>query len=331
MRTFHLMWLLAFVLLTAGNLQARQNQSIVLGQFLQTMPVPQPSLKQMMAANKNYDAVEQEFRNAYGILNNQSSSLYQPIYQRYNKAAVNGGSKKASAAEQTILNAMEQSAKGLSDHVQFDVFKMQMLNRPLVGNGRPVWALQQPAPESPAALKTYQQLKALEASFDWKAFSVAAENFLPKFGQMDKQVEAINKKFSADLQNIPKKKLTAPEGFTYETEDPEKAIALWQQHGQQKQKAFDQQYALVYAWWSQQYKKLSAVAEDLDAFSVHINDDETGGMSTLKPLLADLQLRTLEAFYQLTAVSQQLFNDTTLALAGEAQVKDAISIYQQLK
>lgn len=131
MRALIISLLSAFVLLTTGKLVAQQNESVRFKELLQTLPMPQPSLREMMAMNKSYDAVEKDFGQAYRSQNNLISSLYQPIYERYKKAA-NTGLVKLSPAEQTIMTALKQTSKGLSDDLQFDVFKMQMANCSLV-------------------------------------------------------------------------------------------------------------------------------------------------------------------------------------------------------
>jgi hypothetical protein len=330
MRTIFIRSVTALGLLTAGSVYAQQDDPVRLGKFLQTMPRPQTTLPEMMANYKGSDAVEKAFSTAYQAIHKTITYLYSPVYERFQKAAGNPGSMKLTAAEQTIMATFRQGSKGLSAAVQFDFFKMQMINRLPVGNGKPMWALTIPSPKSAFALKIYQQLKTLEAGFDWKLFNVAAENYLPKFGSVDKTIEALNKKFITDQQNIPKKQVMIFEGVKQEIEDPEKAAALWAQHGAEKQKAFARQYASVYTWWNQQYQKLAAIGGDLDALA---SEAGSGGedLSTLKPFLVDLQIRTWEALERLTAVSQQLHHDSLIALASEQQVKEAIAMYRQLK
>jgi hypothetical protein len=320
----------ALVLVATGNAYAQQNDPIRFGQFLETMPRPQRTIREMMIRSESNDAIEKAFGTAYQMINNTISSLYGPVYERFLKAAGNPGSIVMTAAEQTMMKAFRQGAKGLSDAVQFDFFRMQMVTRSQVGNGKPMWTAAMPSPKSLPAINIYQQLKALEASFEWETFKAEAENHLPKFEGVDKSIEALNKKFTTDQQNLPKKKIAIAEGLSQEMEDPEKAAALWEQHGVQKQKVFEQRYALVYLWWSQQCQILSALGAKLDALAVQA---ENGGeeFKTLKPLLADLQVRTWEALEKIVAVGQQLYTENLIALASQQQVREAIEMYKQFK
>ena len=320
----------AVSLLTAANVYAQEQAPVSLSKFIQTMPLPKPSLKEMMAENTSNDVVEKNISNAFTTINNQINILYKPVYERFQKATANAGLLKLTAAEQSMMTNVRLGAKGLSSASQFDFFRLQMAHRLPVGGGRPMWASETPAATSPAAQKIYQQLKTLEAGFNWKVFLSTADQYVLRFSSANKSLEAINKNFNTELENLPKKKVVLT-GFTHETADPDKAIALCRKYGVQREQAFEEEYLATYSWWNQHYQKLRATGESLDALAVQLNSMEDGSGRSIQPFLIDLQIRTLEALYKLTAVTQRLYNDRLIAMIGEQQLKDMIDLYTQYK
>ncbi len=294
------------------------------------MPKPKPSLKEMMAENITYGAVEKMVHTSFKTANQAIAFLYGPIYERFQAAASNPGSLKLTAAEQTMMTNVRLATKGLAATSQFDFFRLQMLQRAVVGNGRPMWASAMPVIKTPLAEKIHQQLKTLEASFDWKAFLLLSENYVMKLGSVNKNLDAVHKKFNADRQKLPKKKVTTAEGFSVELEDPQKAIVLWQNYGLNVQVAFEEEYRSNYTWWNGQYQKLTSIGASLDALSLQLTN---GGeeAAPLQAVLTDLQIRIWEAFHKLTAVTQRLYNDRLVALISEQQVKEAVEMYRQYK
>lgn len=307
---------------------AQQDETMPFDAFFQTMLVPQPSLRETMQAKADAEFIDRKMAGVYKTINANLSALYGPVYERYQKAAA-GNTAMLTKAEQTILTSMKQGARGLSASVQFDFFKSLMEKRPLVLNGKPMWSNETVA-GSADVQAVYQQLKTLEASFDWKSFQQAAEGYLPKFGDMDPAIGALNKKLTADLETLPKKKVTMKGGFTQEMEDPEEVVKLWKQHGAEKEKTFAQQYNKIYAWWKPQYTRLKAISEKLDELKTRVEGDYPK-LKTAQSFLADLQIRTWEALYRLSAVSQRLYNDTLIALASEQQIDQMTKIYTGLK
>jgi hypothetical protein len=297
---------------------------------MQTMPQPKPSLKEMMAQNISNNAVESMINTSYKTADQTIASLYRPIYERFQNVSRNPGLIKMTAAEQTMIANFRSATKGLTANSQFDFFRLQMLYRPVVGNGKPMWALAMPLAKTPSAERIYQQMKTLEGSFDWKDFQSSSEKYVMKFGGVPKNLDAVHKKFNADLQNLPKKKVTTGEGFSVELEDPQKAIALWRNYGVKTQQALEEEYQLNYSWWNEQYQKLKTIGISLDALSVQLSNAE-GEASSLQDMLADLQIRTWEAIYKLSAVTQRLYNDRLIGLMNEQQVKQAIEMYRQYK
>jgi hypothetical protein len=320
----------AVSLLTAANVYAQEQAPVALSKFIQTMPLPKPSLKEMMAENITNDVVEKNISGAFATIDKQIKVLYQPVYERFQKATANAGLLKLTAAEQSMMTNVRLGAKGLSSAVQFDFFRLQMTHRLPVGGGRPMWAFETPVATSPAAQKIYQQLKTLEAGFNWKVFLSTADQYVLKFGSTNKSLDAINKNFNTELENLPKKKVILT-GFTHETADPDKAIALCRKYGVQREQAFEEEYLATYSWWNQHYQKLRATGESLDALAVQLNSMEDGSGRSIQPLLDDLQIRTWEALYKLTAVTQRLYNDRLIGLLGEQQVKEMIDLYTQYK
>jgi len=289
--------------------------------FPEKMLQPKATLEEMMTAKPGADFIDKKIATDYKAINGALSNLYQPIYERYKKAA--GNIASLTKEEKAFAADMKQGANGLSAGVQFDVFKTLMGRRPLVLGGKPLWS--NIVITKPTAL--HQQLRSLEAGFDWKAFHHAAESYLPKFGDIDPVIEALNKKLTADIERLPKKKVAIAGGITSEMKDPEQVIRLWRQHGADKQKAFAKQYNKVYAWWNTQYVKLKLLAEALDGITEKLESGDSPEMKTVQPFLADVQIRTWEAFYRLAAVSQRLYNDTLIAMASEQQVEQTVSMY----
>lgn len=312
--------LLSFLLVSTSMMYA-QEESHRFDVFLQQMPKPSSSLAEMMKVAANVNATEKGFASAYRKINSNLSQLYTPLYQRFKKLAA--GTDKASygltLAEKNMLSDFKQGSRGLSEGLQFDFFKTLMVKRPLLRGGKPLWA-------GVNGQSASQELKDLEAAFDWNAFRTGAEKYTPKFGDTDENIAAINKQFTADLNGLPKKKVTVMEGFLQEMEDPDKAIALWKEHGLKRQKVFDQQYAVIYNWWRSQFGQLSTISSRLDEMMVQDHHP-----ATINPALLDLQIRTWEALYQLTVIGQRLFNDALLAAVGKQQVEEMIAMYTKLK
>jgi len=329
MRSF-LLVLLATFLLAAEKLSAQEGAPVSLATFLQTMLIPKSSLKEMMADNTTNEVVEKNIANAFAAIDNQINVLYKPVYERFQKATANPALLKLSAAEQTMMNNVKLGAQGLTETSKFQFFRLQMTNRLPIGDGRPMWTFETPAAKSSAAQKIYQQLKTLEAGFNWKVFFQTTEKYVLKFGSTNEALEANHKKFNDDLENLPKKKVMLS-GFSQEIADPNKAIALCKRYGDQRQQAFGDEYATTYKWWHQQYQKLRTVSEGLDALVLEVNSLEDGSRRSLQPFLADLQIRTLEALYKLTVVTQRLYNDRLIGMIGEQQVKEMIDMYTQYK
>jgi hypothetical protein len=329
MRIIQIM-LSAALLLTTHNICAQEEAPVSLKAILQAMPVPKPSLKEMMADNSSHDVIESGIAGAFSAINKRINVLYRPVYERYKIAAAKPGLPQLSAAEQTMLTNMRQGANGLSDAVQFDLFKIQMGHRKVVGNGVPMWAHTTPSEKSASVQKMEQQLKALEAGFDWPTFFSTVEKYVMKFGGTNKSLEAIHTKFNHDLENLPKRKVILS-GIPQETADPDKAIALCKEYRDQRQQVFDIEYATVYKWWQQQYNELRNIAERTDAIALELHSMDDGDRRSVQPFLTDIQIRTVEAFYKLTAVTQRLYNDRLIAMMGDQQVNEMIDMYTQYK
>lgn len=317
-------WMIAALLCSAViHGRAQESETFSFNGFPDKMLQPKATLKEMMAAKPGADFIDKKITTDYKTIDGALAHLYQPIYERYQKAA--GSMASLTKEEKALASEMKQSTKGLSAGVQFDVFKTLMAKRPLVSGGKPLWS------NATIANSTLlQQLRSLEAGFDWKAFHQVAESYLPKFGDIDPAIEALNKKLTADMERLPKKKVTMAAGITSEMEDPEQVIRLWQKHGTDKQKVFGQQYSKIYAWWNAQYVKLKLLTEMLDGLATKLKSGDLQEMKTLQPFLADLQIRTWEALYRLAAVSQRLYNDTLIAMASEQQVEQMVDMYTTL-
>ena len=320
--------LLPVLLLTARSVHAQETVQVI--SLFQTMPVPKPSLREMMADNTSNDVVEKNISATFGAIDHQVNVLYKPVYDRFKKAMASPGNLKLTAAEQKMIKDIRMGAKGLAEPLQLDFFRLQMMYRLPVGSGRPMWAFEGAGARSPAAQKIYQKLIKLEADFNWNVFLSDAEKYVPKFGSTNKALDAVHKKFNDDLERLPKKKQTLS-GFTHETPDPDKAIALCRSYGVQRQQVFGEEYASTYNWWKLHYQKLLAGAEILDALALELAAMDDESRRSLQPFLTDLQIRTLEALYKLTAVTQRLYNDRLVGMIGEQQVKEMIELYKHYK
>ena len=326
----NLILLAALFLLPAGNICAQEQTPVSLSTILEIMPVPAPSLRAMMEDNTTNEVAEQHISSAFKAINKQVDLLYQPVYERFRKAMLNAGPLNLTPGEKTILTNVRSGAKGLTDASQYHFFKLQMGFRAPVGGGKPLWAPETPLAKSASAQKIYQQLKMAEGGFEWKSFFSTAEQYVLKFSSTNQHLEAINKKFNADLENLPKKKINL-EGFTHETADPDKAIALCKKYGAERQQASEEEYATTYLWWSQQYKKLKAIIERTDALALELASMDVLSRRPLDTYLADLQIRSLEAMDKLTAVTQRMYNDRLIAIMGDKQIKEMMSVYTQYK
>ena len=317
-------WMIAAFL--CGSLIQGRAQKVELLRFEgfpETMLQPKATLEEMMAEKAGADFIDKKIASNYKTIDGALFHLYQPIYERYQRAA--GSVASLTIEEKAFTTEMKQGSKGLSGGVQFDVFKMLMARRSLVSGGKPLWSN-----VTVAKSTSLQQLKSLEAGFDWKAFHQVAESYQPKFGDIDPAIEVLNKKLTADIEKLPKIKVTMAAGITSEMEDPEQVIRLWRQHGADKQKAFAKQYSKVYTWWNAQYVKLKLLAEMLDAMAAKLQGGDLQEMKAAQPFFIDLQIRTWEALYRLAAVSQRLYNDTLIAMASEQQVEQMVSMYTTL-
>jgi hypothetical protein len=330
-----LLYLAALLGVAYGNrVQAQEQIDIRFADFLERLPKPMATLDETMAAYGSYERMENEMKYVNKEINESLTVIYTPLLELFqkrtnNKAQWAGLSKE----EREMLQGFITGSIGISESNRMNAFKLLMdYNRPLISSSKLSWTKIHPS-ASANVQKLYQQLKAVEGQLDWAGFTKQAESYRPKFGEADDEnLKAVHQKFDEAFKKLPKKKVKVMEGFYNEVEDPDKAIALLEQHRTDFHQAFEKQYAVRYKWWTGAYEKLSVMSQRLDAIA-----SETSAVisneadRSVKLAIADLQGRTWEAWQRLSAVAQGLFINTMIAAAAKGQVDSSIEIYRKYK
>jgi hypothetical protein len=318
-----------------GNrVHAQESTDIRFTDFLERLPKPLATLDETMAAYGSYDRMDNDMKYANKEMNGNLTIIYTPLLELFQKRTNNKTQwASLSKEEREMLQGFITGSIGISEQNVMNVFKIMMdYGRPLISSGKLSWTKLHPS-ASANVQRLYQQLKAVEGQLDWAGFTKQAESYRPKFGDADDEnLKAVQQKFDEAFKKLPKKKMKIMEGFYNEVEDPDKAIALLEQHKTAISQAFEKQYASRYQWWMAAFEKLSAMSNRLDtiaidAGSVVSNDADR----SIQLAIADLQGRTWEAWQRLCAVTQGLFINTMIAAAAKGQIDSSIEMYRKYK
>jgi hypothetical protein len=314
--------------------QAQDPATIQFADFPERLPKPLASLDETFAAYGSFDHMQNEIGYANKEIEGNLGVIYTPLFDLFRKrAAEKSLVASLSKEEQNMLRSFQMGNNGASKDGEVYMFRLVMSNnRPLISSGKLSWT-KVSAAASPSIQKLYQQLKAVEGQMDWAGFAQQADEYKLKFGgSEDEKMQAEKEKFDAAFEKLPKKKVKLMEGFYDDVQDPEKAIALYEQYRTSYQAAAEQRYQTRYKWWMQQYEKLAAISKQMDGLAKQTSQlvAEDADRSIWLPV-ADLQGRTWEAWQRLTAVTQGLFMDVTLATVVTQQIGESIKMFQKYK
>lgn len=325
-----LIYILSLLLLGINSLKGQEVNEVRLGDFLERLPKPLATQDETFAMYGSQDRMDNALGAAFKEINGSLDLIYAPLLDRFRRrVAEKTPTTGLSKEEQTMLKAFQINSKGFSGDAEKSMFRFVMeSNRPLISSGKLSWTKLSPS-ASASIQKLYQQIKAVEGQMDWEGFAEQAYNYRPVIdGPDDEKTLAVVKKFEADFEKLPKKKVKIMEGFYDDVADPEKTISLYKQYQTDWLQAVEQKHQKRYKWWMQQYEKLAAISKQVDALAIQAASD---GDHAIEFPIADLQGRTWESWQRLTMVTQALFMDAVIEASFKLQIEEGVKLYQKYK
>ncbi|HYH15112.1 MAG TPA: hypothetical protein VD794_07830 [Flavisolibacter sp.] len=325
-----LIYILSFLLLGIGNpARAQELSDIRFADFLERMAKPMSTADETIATYGNYERMDREIQYTNKEISASLKTIYVPLLELFkNRAALTSISKE----EQEMVLAFRQSIRGLSAENEMNMFYVMMdVKRPSISSGKLSWTRLNSGASAPVQ-KLYQQVKELETDVDWKSFAIQVEAYKPTFGSNDSNLDAIHDKFEEALKKLPKRKVKIAEGFTYDVEDPDKAIALLEQYEADWHKVSAQRYSVRYKWWVTHYEKLKVISEQLDAIATQASGfTATQADRSIQLVVADAQARIWMAWQRLSSVTHSLFMDAIVDAGAKKQTEESIAMYRKYK
>ncbi|GAB4093154.1 hypothetical protein [Flaviaesturariibacter terrae] len=323
---------LAGCLLLACPAHSQQPSSISFADWYAQSPVPMADIDETYGAFGSMDGTERRFRASYEKFHEPLEELLKSFHERFREGLASPA--RLSPEERRLAERYRQAGNGLREDGLLSVFALLMEDRPLASAKQLSW--DKPAGLSAQAQEWYRALLDIERSLDWPALSadVKKEGPLAVYSHRDEEAEAMNAAFQRQVAALPMKKVKVAPGsdVTTEVSDPEKMAQLLANLQKQRRVLWKKQYTQRYAWWKLRYDRVQAAALRLDSLleATGFGGSLEGADASLRPVLADVQLRILQSLSLLHGMTAHLVDLSRMLGVSEVENRESIATYEKL-
>jgi hypothetical protein len=312
--------LCTLLLFADSNAQVDANGSLLA--MYKAMPMPVES------------ATESVYQTYFQLLNSRRDEKVQRLYARFLEQLRDfktnpGKASHYSPEERKMLLTYQRESSQYDEEGRLSLFKMMLEERPLAMSGKLSWN-RLPTGAAADDVKDFQQMLAVEKSFDWILFAKEADLRDPvkhPFLQ-DPVIAKLNSDMATEREKIPKVRRKIFEGMdgTAEVDDPEKMRALIEKYETKRVAILTENYDRLYQWWEKYQRILAATVERLDQCNGML---AKGGNDEGVCLLGvDLQERLLGVVTRMAYFSEKLTRDAQLIDHVKTQKAEMLALYE---
>ncbi|TCZ72754.1 hypothetical protein [Flaviaesturariibacter aridisoli] len=324
---------LAGCLVYACPAAAQQPVAASFSSWFDNAPLPKESLDETAAAFPSMNGTESSFDASYQIIHQPMTSLRARFHERF-REGLGQPASAFSADERQLLDRYRRGQQGLGAEGRLALFTLLFEDRPLLASQKLSWS--RPGGLSAAASAQLRSLLDIERSLNWPAFhsDMLKDGPLALLSRRDEELETLNRTFARKQAEVPLKLVKAMAGSdaTVEMSDPGAMLPLLNEQRRQLSAHLLKAYRQRYAWYRERFNRVQSAALRLDSLlqATAYGTALEGADVSLRPLLADLQLRVWEMTHYLHAIGTDLIQRARIKVAAENQSDEAIRLYEKL-